>query len=161
MCCFLWILVILIASVEVLSCISSCPSELPQLLHFCNQSSYKRQMLPDWSQFLQDEIFADGCWSKKLQKFNTAKVKAYTVYLVLLLGWQFAEMAGLLLDRVALDLLQLAHGLSISTNYVGKGNSPTTDTMYTFLVCWHDLCSHRVEVHTYVHSYRPRTCTVL
>ena len=27
-------------------------------------------------------------------------------------------MAGLLLDREVLDLLQLAHGLSISTNYV-------------------------------------------
>jgi len=50
-----------IASVEVLSFISSCPSEFATITAFLGPVVLQTaDLLLDWSKFLQDETFADG-----------------------------------------------------------------------------------------------------
>ena len=40
---------------------SSWPSESPPFSHFCDAIGLQMYSLPDWSKFLWDETFADGC----------------------------------------------------------------------------------------------------
>lgn len=117
-------------------------ANLPPLLHFWDQSSYKRQTCC-WTglNFCRMKLSQMATDPRKLWKFNPAQVKAYA-YLVLLLGWQLPEMAGLLLDRVVLDLLQLAHRLSISTNYV--------HTIYTAFKLLVEM--NQFYTHTHTHT---------
>ena len=70
-----------------LSCISCCHSKSLPFLHFCDAIVLQTaDSLLDWSKFHGMKLSQIAADPQKLENFNPTKGKAYTVYLVLLLG---------------------------------------------------------------------------